>query len=79
MTINKIVREIEDRIRFLEEKEEACIQQKRQYDISDDDWWGLPQDHPRKRKINGYDTRLMDIRSEKRRLMDMLYEYNKVT
>lgn len=76
MTLNKIVKEIEDRIQFLEEKEDACLHQRRKYDISDDDWWSLPRDHPRKRKINEYDARLMKIRSEKSKLRDMLYEYN---
>lgn len=77
MTLEKIVEEIEKRIQYLEEKEEKYRKKAHQYQMSDDEYWSLPQDHPKKRKYKESYAKVDKVQNEKDKLRDMLYEYDK--
>lgn len=83
MTIDKVVKEIQNRIDILEQREDRYRRQMKDlwYGITDDYYFSLPTDNPQKIKLEDLDKKLRkkinQAHDEKAKLRDMLYEYNR--
>jgi len=78
MTIDRIAKEIEQRIKYLEFKIEKIQTEQRKlfYGMNNADYMMLPYDSPEMAKDEALDNKRRPMECELSKLRDMLYVYN---